>query len=131
MNASLRVKQDFQFYLETPLDMVGKVVGAPPLVPDPRGKSALECWVFYDTHGKTMPCAEPEVLDKVRRSKASINLMVKLWAEDLAGALLSRAEVQRYTEGWPTWVARAVEEQAAKLAQRQVGFVPSFIRKSA
>lgn len=123
-----RSKAEFAFYRDTPLDMIGHTVGVDAAA-DPNGYSALECWWAKDTHGKTLPCREPELLAKVIRSKQSVNLQVKLWAEDVAdGMLLRQAELVEYVHGWPEWVLRAVLEQAGKIATRIIGFAPRFAR---
>jgi len=128
MKITKRARQEFEFYKNTELDMIGHDIGV-AVVPAIDGKSALECWWMKDTHGKTVPCREPKLLAKVFRSKQSVNLQVKLWAEDIAdGMLLRQSELDEYVHGWPEWVLRAVMEQAGKLAQQQRGYVPRFAR---
>lgn len=123
-----RAKAEFAFYHHTPLDMIGHAVNV-QIAADSNGFSALECWWAKDTHGKTLPCREPELLAKVIRSKQSVNLQVKLWAEDVAsGMLLRQDELVAYVHGWPEWVLRAVLEQAGKIATQIVGFAPRFAR---
>lgn len=108
--------------------MIGHVVSV-DMPNDPNGRSALECWWAKDTHGKTIPCREPEILSKVIRSKQSVNLQIKLWAEDMAsGLLLRQAELVGYTHGWPEWTMRAVMEQAGKIATETIGYIPRFAR---
>jgi hypothetical protein len=127
-NITNRARAEFQFYCDSRLDSIGHAVGGCDR-PDPNGYSALECWWAKDTHGKTLPCREPELLAKVIRSKQSINLQIKLWAEDVAdGLLLRQAELVDYVHGWPEWVLRAVLEQAGKIATRTIGFAPRFAR---
>lgn len=130
-NISSKAKAEFEFYFSSELDMIGHSVGVElwpfPSVDD--GHSALECWWAKDTWGKMLPCREPNVLAKVLRSKQSVNLQVKLWAEDVAdGILLRQQELAVYTHGWPKWVFRAVLEQAGKITTKLVGFVPRFAR---
>lgn len=126
-----RAKAEFAFYAESDLDMIGQHVGVVswPFPGDSDGYSALECWWAKDTHGKMLPCREPELLAKVLRSKQSVNLQVKMWAEDVAdGSLLRQLELVTYAHGWPEWVFRAVLEQAGKIANGMVGFIPRFAR---
>ena len=121
---SQRARSEFEFYRDTPLDMIGHEL-AP--TDDPKGFSALECWWSLDTHGQELPCREPELLAKVLRGKQSVNLQVKLWAEDIAdGMLLRQEELREYTLGWPAWVFSATLAQARKLLLERVGFVPGF-----
>lgn len=123
-----RTKAEFAFYRDTPLDMIGDGIGCATKL-DPNGHSALECWWAKDTYGKEMACREPELLDKVKRGKASVNLQVKMWAETVAdGMLLRQAELIEYVHGWPEWVLRAVLGQASKIAVESLGFAPRFAR---
>ena len=123
-----RARAEFAFYRETPLDMIGHNVGV-EITDDPNGYSALECWWAKDTHGKTLPCREQKLLAKVIRSKQSVNLQIKLWAEDVAdGMLLRQSELLEYVHGWPEWVFRATMEQAGKRATQIIGFAPRFAR---
>jgi hypothetical protein len=128
MRITERAKSEFEFYRDNSLDMIGHEIGS-ELLPDANGHSALECWWSFDTHGKELPCREPEVLAKVIRTKKSVNLQVKMWAEDLAdGMLLRQSELVGYVHGWPEWVLRAVVEQAGKIATATIGFAPRFAR---
>ena len=128
MKISERSKAEFAFYRDTPLDMIGHSIGVTTNA-DANGRTALECWWAKDTHGKTLPCREPELLAKVMRSKQSVNLQIKLWAEDVAdGMLLRQPELVEYCHGWPEWVLRATMEQAAKVVSKVVGYVPRFAR---
>lgn len=128
MKITERAKVEFEFYRDTPLDMIGHGIGCDS-PHDAGGFTALECWFAKDTHGKTLPCREPELLAKVNRGKGSVNLQVKLWAEDVAdGLLLRQSELAEYVHGWPKWVLRAVMEQAGKIATETVGFAPRFAR---
>lgn len=121
-----RACADFAFFAATDLDMIGV---EPISECDQNGYSALECWFERDTHGRTVPCREPELLAKVERSKKSWNLQVKLWAEDIAdGLVIGRDELRRYCEGLPGWIFEATMNQAARLCRERVGFVPSFAR---
>lgn len=109
--------------------MIGHSVGVQDMS-DPAGVTPLEAWYALDTHGKVLPCNDTATLNKVIRSKASINLQVKLWAEDLADcALLSREEVITYTNNYPKWVRKAVFQQAGKILMKTVGFIPSFAKE--
>ncbi len=126
-----RARAEFEFYRTTQLDMIGVDVGV-EIKSAPDGFTAIECWYARDTHGKHLPCKEPELLAKVTRSKQSVNLQVRLWAEDIAdGMLLQKSELAGYLAGWPDWVFRAVMEQAAKISMESIGFVPGFARADA
>lgn len=131
---SLRIKvsasaeAEFNFYSRTDLDMIGHSVGH-SFDYDPEGHSALECWWYKDTHGKTIPCRDPLALGKAVRGKASVNLQVRMWAQDVADhALLGQRELLDYTHGWPSWVLLAVLNQATSIAVGELGFAPRFCR---
>jgi len=127
-----RAKADYEFYRDTPLDMIGHLDGEDKAIAEftsPSGDSALECYFALDTHGKMLVCREPDVFRKSLRGKKSVNLQIKLWAEDIAdGMLLRQAELVEYVHGWSEWVLRAVMEQAGKITTRIVGFAPRFAR---
>jgi hypothetical protein len=111
--------RDFEFYLKTPLDMVGNSVGV-ETPNDPNGYSALECWWSKDTHGKTLPCREIEKLQKVQRGKASWNLQIKIWAEDVANCLLFQSELVEYCHKLPAWIFEATMAQAQLIMLRRL-----------
>lgn len=123
-----RARAEFEFYRTTTLDMIG-ICLVDSTESSPNGSSALEAWYQKDTHGQTVACREMDVLQKVLRGKASWNLQVKLWAEDIAdGMLLTQPELVEYCHECPEWVFRAVMEQAGKLAQQLHRFLPRFAR---
>src|SRR6266496_4345440 len=100
MKIGRRAKKDFDFFIQTDLDMIGDSLTIDARY-DPAGLSALECWYQGDTYGKIFPCREIELLTKVERAKQSWNLQIKLWAEDIAGCLLSIEELRGYCIGLP------------------------------
>jgi hypothetical protein len=128
MKITERAKSEFEFYRDTPLDMIGHTVGVVAVGAE-GGYTAIESWWALDTHGEALPCLEPELLAKVIRSKKSVNLQVRMWAEDIAdGMLLRQSELIEYAHGWPSWVLRAVMEQASRISEKAMGFVPRFAR---
>ena len=129
MKISQKARKDFEFYKNSSLDMIGYLVGEELPECDPRGKSALECWYSADTHGVKLPCSQPEILEKVIRTKKSVNLQIKLWAEDIAnGNLLTQSELWTWIPDYPEWVFKAVVEQAGKILKEKIGFIPRFAR---
>lgn len=121
-------RRDFEFLRDTDLHGIGVSIGCEtPLTPD--GYTALECWYAKDTHGETLPCREPAELDKAIRGKASWNLQIKQWAEDIAdGMLLQQSELVDYCAGLPEWVFDATMNQASKLCREKLGWIPRFAR---
>jgi len=125
---STRVKQDFEFFRDTKLEMIGRSLFWNK-VGELKGVSALEAWYGLDTHGKALPCREPEILDKVERGKKSWNLQVKLWAEAMADPpCLLQPELVDYCHGLPPWIFEATIRQAGKLLLESVGYIPRFAR---
>lgn len=116
-------RSDFDFFVRTDLDMIGAMVGIKDPRDDAKGYTALECWYQRDTHGEALPCREIELLQKAERGKASWNLQIKMWAEDVAdGMLLRQSELVEYCHGLPAWIFEAVMAQAHLTALRkQVG----------
>jgi hypothetical protein len=119
---SEKAKKEFEFYKNLDLDLIGHIVTHKESRKDENdidGYSALECWYSIDTHGKFIPCRENDVLQKVLRTKQSINLQIEMWADDIAnvkfGCFLLSQEELYYDYGlkdWPEWVFRAVMRQA-------------------
>lgn len=111
------------FFVNTDLDMIGETVGISDHRDSPEGFTALECWYQMDTHGEALPCREIELLQKAERGKASWNLQIKMWAEDVAdGMLLRQPELADYCHTLPAWIFKAVMAQAHLIALRkQVG----------
>ena len=128
---SARAREEFEFLSRCGLDMIGRVVGHAPEKNHPDGYSALECWFFMDTHGIALPCSDHEELQRIFRAKKSVNLQVRLWAEDLAdGSLLTPLELfSRHLAGWPQWVFEAALAQARKICMNNpmIGFFPTFL----
>lgn len=127
MKISPAARTEFEFLRICPLDMIGTQVGV-HIIDNPSGHTALECWVAQDTYGKTLPCRETAILAKVLRTKQSLNLQIKLWAEDIPQSLLTQEELVSYTHGYPPWVFKATMAQASKLACQTIGFSPRFAR---
>ena len=128
MKISKRARRDFDFYLNHALDTIGDEPITNVEYSD-GGKSALECFYSRDTYGRTLSCREPELYKKILQSKASWNLQIKQWAEDIAdGILLQQPELNEYTYTYPKWVFEATLNQATKLAKKKIGFAPRFSR---
>jgi len=122
-------KRDFEFLVNSDLHGIGVGVGC-ETTRDPAGYTALEAWVMLDTHGKKVPCREPEKLDAAISGKASWNLQIQQWATDLAdGCLLSISELSTYCEKSPPWVLKATINQAQRIAIQTVGFIPTFLKQ--
>ncbi len=109
--------------------MIGSEIGVVG-VSDPSGHSALECFFAKDTLGKSLPCRELDILQKVFRAKASWNLQIKMWAESMAEETLSRDELFEYCADLPEWIAVATLRQARKIFLKANGWEPKFLSES-
>lgn len=126
-------KHDFDFFLATPLDMIGETdVDAMQIeqMKSTTGYTALECWYLKDTHGKIEPCREACELKKAVRGKKSWNLQIKMWAEDLSGDMptLRQRELHEWCSGLPSWIFEGTLRQAAKRARERMLWSPRFTR---
>lgn len=122
---------DFNFYVKCPLDMIGKEITIKsPTTEEEMHRSidALSCFYALDTFGKEYPCHEPELLAKALRTKKSVNLQIKMWAESFNDWTLQQEELLEYLVGWPSWVFEAVLNQAGKLLTQSQGYCPRWAR---
>ena len=78
-------------------------------------------------NGIKMPTREWELVKRVQEGKMSINLQMKMWAEDV-GYLLMPNELWSYCKDYPLWVFRGTMEQSKKRIMKEVGFIPTFMR---
>ena len=138
VQSSLKIKissaarRDFDFLVHADLHGIGVGVGCETAY-DPEGYLAIESWVARDTHGQKLPCREPQILDASISGKASWNLQIQQWAEDMyseefGGLQLTVAELREYTTDAPPWVFAATVAQAQRKAIRLIGFIPLFLR---
>ncbi len=59
---------------------------------DPKGISGKEAFYLYDSHGIIKPTKHPNLLTTLLKTKGSVNLHIKMYAEDLAKCYLSKLE---------------------------------------
>jgi hypothetical protein len=85
-------QRDYEFYLGNRhvFNFSGKTEIT--LIADKNGKTAKEVFYMIDTHGKNASCCEPELLSELLKCKASVNLHIKMWAEDRANGRLTGYE---------------------------------------
>ena len=83
---------------------------------DKNGKTAKECFYLYDTNGVIKPTCEPDKLKTLLKTKGSINLHIKMYAQDRANCSLPGIEFQQMCKEWgaPEWCVKAVETQKMK-----------------
>jgi hypothetical protein len=93
---------------------------------DPEGEDGKYSFVCLE-NGMFVPTKEWDLVKRVMEGKKSVNLQIKLWANDL-GYLLMPDELSNYCKEYPKWVFKATMEQAQKRIIKEVGFIPSFVR---
>lgn len=81
-----------------------------------EGKSAKECFYLYDSQGIIEPTCEPAQLELLLKTKGSVNLHIKMYAEDRAKGVLSFVDFVEICEevNAPMWFFKAVQEQRVK-----------------
>lgn len=84
--------------------------------PDENGLTAKECFYRYDSEGKIFKTKEPEELELLLKTKGSVNLHIKMFAEDRAKGYLPKYEFDKIVEELnpPKWFVDAVENQKFK-----------------
>lgn len=83
---------------------------------DKNGKTAKECFYLYDSNGVIKPTCEPKELKILLKTKGSVNLHIKMYAEDRAKGYLPKVEFDEITKNFdlPEWFIKAVEKQKYK-----------------
>lgn len=90
-----------------------------------NGNSSKECFYSLDTNGRYLECSELDELFKVLACKISINLHIKMWAEEYLEFRISKLpEEVAYSNlflddiitefEFPDWVRVAIVNQAEK-----------------
>lgn len=96
-----------------------------PAIPlDPNGYTAAECFHAKETHGKDLPCREPELLSRAFNGKAWHGVTVTMVAEDFVAGMISHAEILK---NYPAHTAREIAARASQIAEKNIGFVPNFL----
>src|SRR5690606_18318805 len=80
------------------------------------GRTAKECFFLYDSQGQISPCREPKRLKMLLKTKGSVNLHIKMYAEDRARGYLPLIEFKQICIdiNAPSWFFEAVENQKPK-----------------
>jgi hypothetical protein len=114
---SAAFNRDYEFYMNNLLrfDFAGREI--PVITSHPEGSDAKRCFYVFDSRGKLPPCREPEILASLLRTKASVNLHIKLWAAGRFDGTFPGVEFDEYMReiGAPDWVKLAVRKQQYKL----------------
>ncbi len=147
MKYSKGFERDYNFYLNNldNFNFCGTLNPKHVAIGGGIGLSAKDCLYFIESHGKNPMCKEPELLNKLLLTKASVNFQIKQWAEGVKDGTLFLYELsQRYWQllggkendnvvlewvnkepvyskdietlyGMPEWVVKAVDNQRKKI----------------
>ncbi len=83
---------------------------------DPKGVDGKKAFHKFDSTGRLMPTKHPNLLRTLLKTKGSVNLHIKMYAEDRAKGVLPRILFDEICEQIkaPTWFVEAVEKQKSK-----------------
>ena len=123
MKYSKKFEKDYQWYLSVShaFNFDGKEhyttkKGVNLIRYDENGKTAKECFYLYDSQGIIETTKEPDKLKTLYKTKGSVNLHIKMYAEDRAQGLLPKIEFEKICKEFnvPDWFRNAVENQKGK-----------------
>ena len=118
MKVSRKVRHNFELYLLVYERMQVMGVEQEVIEEHKDGYSAIEAFAFKDSHGKNVPCKEPDLLKDVLCAKGYLNLHIKMWAEGVAEYLFLIEEFQSDYPWLPDWVWEAVKRQSIKIRRQ-------------
>jgi len=83
---------------------------------DRNGMDGRKAFFLYDSHGKVMPTRHPLLVASLMRTKGSVNLHIKMWAEDRANGILPRVLFDDICVqlNLLDWIIEAVEKQKGR-----------------
>jgi hypothetical protein len=122
MKYSKEFERDYNFYLSNIDNFT--VCGTKlkyEAIPDENGKTAKETFFYIDSSGKNLPCREPDLLNQLLLCKASVNFMIKQWADGVWQNIWFPSDIQEVMECYhcPEWVKIAIENQYQKLLREK------------
>lgn len=116
--------KNWEFYLHFPKMFQCDEHELPPF--DINGECGKYSFLCLE-NGIFVPTKELELVRKVLEGKMSVNLQIKLWAEDV-GILLMPVELKSYCVDMPEWVFKATIEQAKSRVLKKDGFIPTWLK---
>jgi hypothetical protein len=115
MTYSTNFTRDFNWYLKMRhlFNFDGK---HKEVISDKNGIDGRKAFYLLDTEGKLFPTKHPNILTTLIKTKGSVNLHVKMYAEDRASGLLPLIEFRGMCIKWkaPKWFYNSVEHQKVK-----------------
>lgn len=113
-------ERDFKFYMrmrhkfsfDGTLEYISKK-GEYLIHYDPEGVDGKRAFYEYDTNGKIFPTRHPNLLHSLLKTKGSVNLHIKMFAEDRAKGRYPLIELRAFCIKYkcPNWFREAVEAQ--------------------
>ena len=84
---------------------------------DKNGIDGLQSFNQIDTFGKQVKTKHPNIVKTALKTKGSINLHIKMYAEDLTKGLLFLHEIDEWVKDWnaPSWFKEAIIKQSKKV----------------
>lgn len=118
MKYSTNFERDFKWFLKmrTMFNFDGKngyfnKKGENIIVFDKNGVNGKEAFYQWDSRGKIVTTKHPNILHSLLKTKGSVNLHIKMYAEDRANGLFSFIEFRSFCVKYncPYWFKEAVE----------------------
>lgn len=109
------IKMRHKFNFDGKSDYFDKI-GNSVVVYDNGGCSAMESFHAWDSNGVIKPTKQPTLLRAILKTKGSVNLHIKMYAEDRACCNMSLIELRGLCIKFkaPHWFREAVERQKTK-----------------
>lgn len=92
----------------------------PIIISDKKGVSGKEAFFQFDSNGVIVPTKHPNLLQTLLKTKGSVNLHIKMYAEDRASGLFPGYEFRAFCIKYrcPPWFKEAVERQKFKYYEK-------------
>lgn len=123
MKFSNRFNKDFNYYLSIrhTFNFDGcndyfNSKGISIIQPNSKGITGKEAFYLYDSQGVIKPTKHPNILHTLLKVKGSINLHIKMFAEDRAKGYLPKILLDEMN--LPEWIVNAIEQQKYKYYDR-------------
>lgn len=87
------------------------------IIYDKKGVSGKEAFYIRDSRGKIVPTKHPNLLKCLYKTKGSVNLHIKMYAEDIASYNWNKLEMRALCIKFkaPNWFREAIVNQSNKL----------------
>ena len=107
----IKVRNEFKFDGRLPRDIIY----------DREGIDGKKAFFIFDSQGQLKPTKHPELLRRLLLTKGSINLHIKMYAEDRAKGVLPKILFDEICEGIesPDWFEKAVEKQKIRHLKKE------------